>query len=145
MLRSDSILRSGRAEARRLLSELEALEWQKWGNPFATEITKQNCASIGLPEYFKIIKNKGMSLPTMRRKMKEDVAYSFSMFCDDVALMVSNATTYNNPGETVYNIALDLKARFEVMLASSGADAGRGAAETPQPVASKKRGRTPPP
>lgn len=135
--------REGRAEALRLLSELEALEWQKWGNPFMTEITKQNCAALGVPEYFKIVKNKGMSLPAIRRKLKEDPAYSFNQFREDVGLIVRNATTYNHPGEEVYNMALDLQARFDVMLAASPLGSSAAVAEDHAPPT--KRGRTPPP
>jgi hypothetical protein len=116
-----------------------------------TEITKQNCAHLGLPDYFKVIQNKGMSLPTIRRKLKEDPTYSFAHFCDDVNLMVENAMTYNHKGEAVYNLALDLKGRFDTMLAASSVEtpvrtgAPTGAAETGQTQSSsKKRGRTPP-
>ena len=48
-----------------LLKEMEELNWKGWGNPFTVEITRENAAEMGVPDYFAICK-KSRSLVRWR-------------------------------------------------------------------------------
>lgn len=39
-----------------LLQAMEELNWKGWGNPFVVEITRENAAEMGVPDYFSICK-----------------------------------------------------------------------------------------
>ena len=115
-LRATLAHRQGRELAGRLLGEMEALKWKGWGNPFESEITPENCASFGLPQYFTVV-DKSMSLPVIRRAMDSKEHYGLAQFRVDFDLMVSNALTYNPKGDPVHNMALDMKSKLDALLA----------------------------
>jgi hypothetical protein len=108
--------REARALVGRMLQRLEDLHWKNWGNPFIDEITRENCAEKGIPDYFLIIQNDGMSLTEMRRKFGNNGSYALAEFKKDFARIIENATTFNPPGEPVHNIAVDAKRIFDKML-----------------------------
>lgn len=70
--------------------------------------------ALGIPEYFTIIK-RPMDLSTVAKKHAEGAYASAEALAADVELMISNATTYNRPGEHVHEIALQLQREWNKM------------------------------
>lgn len=127
----------GREVLGRILESMEALHWKKWGNPFKLELTPENCAALGAPTYFQIIK-KAMSLTAMRRAFETQETYSLPMFHSDMDLMITNAQTFNQPGDPVYEMAGEMRAQLERAIAT---ERNGGDARTMPPPEKKRKGR----
>lgn len=67
---------------------------------------------LGLPDYFDIIK-KPMDLGTIQKKLENGAYHSIESFRADVDLTFDNAMTYNEDGSVVYDMAKELKIKFE--------------------------------
>ena len=68
---------------------------------------------LGLPDYFQIIK-KPMDLGTIQKKLDSGSYHAIEEFAGDVFLTFDNAMTYNEDGSVVYDMAKELKTKFEV-------------------------------
>jgi len=66
---------------------------------------------LGLPDYFDIIKNP-MDLGTIQKKLEKGY-HSLKDFQSDVNLCFDNAMTYNQVDTVVYNMAKEMKTKFE--------------------------------
>jgi Bromodomain/TAZ zinc finger/PHD-finger len=67
---------------------------------------------LGLPDYFDIIK-KPMDLGTVQKKLENGVYHSIEDFQIDVFLTFDNAMTYNEDGSVVFDMAKELRVKFE--------------------------------
>lgn len=67
---------------------------------------------LGLPDYFDIIK-KPMDLGTISKKLDSGAYHSIEDFAADTNLTFDNAMTYNEEGSVVYDMAKELKVKFE--------------------------------
>lgn len=67
---------------------------------------------LGLPDYFEIIK-KPMDLGTVSKKLDSGAYHSIRDFQADVNLTFDNAMGYNEKGSVVYDMAKELKTKFE--------------------------------
>lgn len=67
---------------------------------------------LGLPDYFDIIK-KPMDLGTIQKRLDNGQYQTIESFKGDVELTFDNAMTYNEDGSVVYDMAKELKAKFE--------------------------------
>lgn len=68
---------------------------------------------LNLPDYFEVIK-KPMDLGTIRKKLDNGVYHRLEEFEEHVLLTFDNAMLYNPEGTVVYNMAKDMKTRFEM-------------------------------
>lgn len=68
---------------------------------------------LNLPDYFEVIK-KPMDLGTIRKKLDNGVYHRLEEFEEHVVLTFDNAMLYNPEGTVVYNMAKDMKAKFEI-------------------------------
>ena len=67
---------------------------------------------LGLPDYFEVIK-KPMDLGTVHKRLDQGLYHSINDFKNDVNLTFENAMTYNEKGSVVYDMAKELKVKFE--------------------------------
>jgi len=67
---------------------------------------------LGLPDYFEIIK-KPMDLGTVQKRVESGAYHDIPAFEADVMLTFDNAMTYNEDGSVVYDMAKELKSKFE--------------------------------
>lgn len=67
---------------------------------------------LGLPDYFEVIK-KPMDLGTIRKKLENGCYHSLEEFESHVHLTFDNAMVYNPEGSVVYNMAKEMKDKFE--------------------------------
>jgi len=67
---------------------------------------------LGLPDYFDIIKTP-MDLGSVQRKLEKGEYHAIKDFQFDVNLSFDNAMTYNEQGSVVYDMANELKIKFE--------------------------------
>ncbi len=67
---------------------------------------------LGLPDYFEIIK-KPMDLGTIHKKLDAGAYHAIEDFQTDVNLTFDNAMTYNEKETVVYDMAKELKVKFE--------------------------------
>jgi E1A/CREB-binding protein len=67
---------------------------------------------LGLPDYFDIIK-KPMDLGTIHKKIDGGAYHSIEDFEIDVSLTFDNAMSYNETGTVVYDMAKELKIKFD--------------------------------
>lgn len=67
---------------------------------------------LGLPDYFEVIK-KPMDLGTIRKKLENGCYHSLEEFQGHVHLTFDNAMLYNPEGSVVYNMAKEMKDKFE--------------------------------
>jgi E1A/CREB-binding protein len=67
---------------------------------------------LGLPDYFEVIK-RPMDLGTIRKKLENGCYHSLEEFEGHVHLTFDNAMLYNPQGSVVYNMAEEMKAKFE--------------------------------
>jgi E1A/CREB-binding protein len=67
---------------------------------------------LGLPDYFEVIKNP-MDLGTIRKKLENGVYHTLDDFKAHVHLTFDNAMLYNPDGSVVYNMAREMKAKFD--------------------------------
>jgi Bromodomain len=81
-------------------------------NPFRIVIDRDNCASVGAPDYFDIIKTP-MNLTYIQQKV-DNMAYdSLEAFNADVDLMISNSLLYNSDPANPYHVAAqEMKKRY---------------------------------
>lgn len=68
---------------------------------------------LGLPDYFEIIK-KPMDLGSVHKKVDSGAYHDIKDFNSDVNLTFDNAMSYNEKGSVVYDMAKELKTKFEV-------------------------------
>jgi len=84
-------------------------------NPFRIVIDRENCASVGAPDYFDVI-DKPMNLTYIKQKVDAMKYDSLSAFFADVDLMINNALKYNSdPGNPYHIAAQDLKKAYKKM------------------------------
>lgn len=80
---------------------------------------------LGLPDYFEVIK-KPMDLGTIQKKLDQAVYHELEEFAGDAKLTFDNAMTYNEEATVVYDMAKELKIKFEAdwkkLLAQLGAE-----------------------
>jgi len=67
---------------------------------------------LNLPDYFEVIK-KPMDLGTIRKKLENGVYHRLEEFEEHTKLTFDNAMMYNPEGTVVYNMAKDMKEKFE--------------------------------
>lgn len=67
---------------------------------------------LGLSDYFEVIK-KPMDLGTIRKKLENNCYHSLEDFYGNVHLTFDNAMLYNPEGSVVYNMAKEMKDKFE--------------------------------
>lgn len=73
-------------------------------NPFRTVIDRNNCAVVGAPDYFEIIK-RPMNLTWIKEKVEHAKYNNIREFLDDVDLMIDNALLYNTQADHAIRIA----------------------------------------
>ena len=67
---------------------------------------------LGLHDYFDIIK-RPMDLGTIQKQIDSGHYHTVKEFADDVHLTFDNATTYNQQGSVVHNMACELRTKFD--------------------------------
>ena len=67
---------------------------------------------LGLPDYFEVIK-KPMDLGSIRKKLENGVYQKLEEFESHVNLTFDNAMLYNPEGSVVYNMAKEMKEKFQ--------------------------------
>lgn len=97
------------------LARMRELQWQGWGNPFVTKITKGNCVELGVPTYFSII-TEPMDLTRMTEKLQEDSYASIDEFERDARMIVGNAQKFNMEGDPVYTFAGQLQVLIDNLM-----------------------------
>jgi hypothetical protein len=75
-------------------------------NPFRIVIDRDNCASIGAPDYFDVI-SIPMNLTYIQDKVNKMQYSTLQNFFGDVDLMISNALTYNSDPGNPYRVAAE--------------------------------------
>jgi hypothetical protein len=85
-------------------------------NPFRIVIDRDNCTSVGAPDYFDVI-DTPMNLSYIQTKVDRMEYESLSAFFADVDLMIKNALKYNSDPSNPYRVAAeDLKKRYIKMV-----------------------------
>jgi hypothetical protein len=85
-------------------------------NPFRMVIDRDNCASLGAPDYFDFVKNP-MNLTYIQHKVEKAEYETLEVFSADVELMLSNAILYNSPAENPYRLAAEeMKKKYQKMV-----------------------------
>lgn len=84
-------------------------------NPFRVVIDRENCASVGAPDYFDIIE-KPMNLTYIQQKVEGRKYESLRPFFEDVELMLRNAILYNSDTSNPYRIAAEEMKRMYIKL-----------------------------
>jgi hypothetical protein len=67
---------------------------------------------LGLPDYFEIIK-KPMDLGSVHKKLDSGAYHAIEDFAGDCNLTFDNAMSYNEAGSVVYDMAKELKVKFQ--------------------------------
>lgn len=101
-----------------VFKKLWDMEFQDLGgtNPFRIVIDRDNCASIGAPDYFDIITTP-MNLTYIQNRVKKMQYTTLQAFFADVDLMLDNAIKYNNDPGNPYRIAAEeMKKRHEKIM-----------------------------
>ena len=130
----------------RLARTLRNLTFEKWqvqgqaSSPFLQRITRENCASLGVPNYFDFITTP-MDLSTMYLNAERGLYSSLEAFRRDLYLVVDNAKTFNRKGEDVYDMAIELGTTYErfVVQEQVGATTTGGGSTTSSSLAKKKK------
>ena len=73
-------------------------------NPFRIVIDRHNCAAMGAPDYFDVIKTP-MNLAYIQKKVQNAEYESLQAFFSDVDLMLNNALIYNSDPNNDYHLA----------------------------------------
>ena len=81
-------------------------------NPFAIQITRENCLEVGVPGYFDVIE-EAIDLTTIKKRLNELVYVSHDLLARDVRLLVKNAQTYNRENDAVYKYSQWISKMFE--------------------------------
>jgi len=92
------------------LEVLKGLQSHQHGWVFNVPVDPEE---LGLPDYFDIIK-KPMDLGSTQKKLEKGEYHAIKDFQSDVNLSFDNAMTYNEQGSVVYDMAKELKVKFEV-------------------------------
>jgi len=92
------------------LEVLKGLQTHQHGWVFNVPVDPEE---LGLPDYFDIIK-KPMDLGTIQKKLEKGEYHAIKDFRTDVNRSFDNAMTYNEQGSVVYDMAKELKTKFEV-------------------------------
>jgi hypothetical protein len=125
------------------LETLKALvgpSWMNRHNPFLVQISRSNCAALGVPDYFRHVK-KAMDLTTMDTKVASNCYTTTDLFAKDVCLIASNAKTFNRPGEPMHLFADRLLATFEQEMVSVVAEVARRKSERKAKRKAEKRAK----
>lgn len=93
---------------KRCLEVLKGLQSHAHGWVFNNPVDPEE---LGLPDYFQIIKHP-MDLGTVQKRIENGLYHSVGEFSADVHLTFDNATTYNQEGSVVHNMARELKTKF---------------------------------
>jgi len=72
---------------------------------------------LGLPDYFEVIK-RPMDLGTIKKRLENGCYHSIEDYQGDVCLSFDNAMLYNPEGSVVWNMASEMKTKFEQDYAS---------------------------
>lgn len=81
-------------------------------NPFRTRITPENCASLGAPDYFDIVKEP-MNLMIVQEKVERMDYPTLQSFFSDIELMINNALKYNSDaGNPYHKAAVEMRKLF---------------------------------
>jgi len=91
------------------LELLKVLQSHQHGWVFNTPVDP---VELGLPDYFEVIK-KPMDLGTIRKKLENGVYQRISEFEAHVLLTFNNAMLYNPEGSVVYNMASEMREKFQ--------------------------------
>jgi hypothetical protein len=75
-------------------------------NPFRIVIDRENCASVGAPDYFDVIETP-MNLSYIQQKVDSLTYENLGGFFSDVELMLKNALKYNSDPSNPYRIAAE--------------------------------------
>ena len=92
------------------LEVLKGLQTHQHGWVFNVPVDPEE---LGLPDYFDIIKNP-MDLGSVQKKLEKGEYHAIKDFQSHVNLSFDNAMTYNEQGSVVYDMAKELKTKFEV-------------------------------
>ncbi len=71
-------------------------------------ITRGNCASKGIPEYFNFVSDP-MNLTWTKGKISRGTYTNLTDYMADIELIVANAQKFNRPGEVTYIAASTLR------------------------------------
>lgn len=93
----------------KLTEVLKGLQTHQHGWVFNSPVDP---VELGLPDYFDIIK-KPMDLGTIQKKLENGAYHAIEDFQTDVFLTFDNAMTYNEDGSVVYDMAKELRIKFE--------------------------------
>jgi E1A/CREB-binding protein len=88
---------------------LKGLQSHQHGWVFNTPVDP---VELGLPDYFEIIK-KPMDLGSAQKKLESGQYHAIEDFQHDCNLTFDNAMNYNEKGSVVYDMAKDLKTKFD--------------------------------
>ncbi len=91
------------------LEVLKGLQTHQHGWVFNAPVDPEE---LGLPDYFDVIK-KPMDLGTIQKKLEKGEYHAIKEFQAHVNLSFDNAMTYNEQGSVVYDMAKELKTKFE--------------------------------
>jgi E1A/CREB-binding protein len=91
------------------LEVLKGLQTHQHGWVFNVPVDPEE---LGLPDYFDIVK-KPMDLGSIQKKLEKGEYHAIKDFQADVNLSFDNAMTYNEQGSVVYDMAKELKDKFE--------------------------------
>jgi hypothetical protein len=91
------------------LEVLKSLEAHQHGWVFNCPVDP---IELGLPDYFEVIK-KPMDLGTVHKKLDNGAYHAIDDFHNEVNLTFDNAMAYNEEGTVVYDMAKELKVKFE--------------------------------
>lgn len=84
-------------------------------NPFRIVIDRNNCASMGAPDYFDVI-SIPMNLTYIQKKVEKMEYKTLKEFFNDVDLLISNALLYNSDPANPYRVAAEeMKRRYMKM------------------------------
>jgi Bromodomain len=91
-----------------IFKKLWEMEFPSLGgtNPFRIVIDRDNCASLGAPNYFDIVK-KPMNLTWIQQKVDRAEYTSLQSFFQDIELMITNAMLYNSDLSNPYRKAAE--------------------------------------
>jgi hypothetical protein len=91
-----------------IFQKLWDMEFPQLGgtNPFRIVIDRENCASVGAPDYFDVIETP-MNLTYIQQKVDALEYPTISAFFKDVDLMINNAILYNSDPSNPYRIAAE--------------------------------------
>ena len=91
------------------LEVLKGLQSHQHGWVFNVPVDPEE---LGLPDYFDIIK-KPMDLGSIQKRLEKGEYHAIKDFQSDVNLSFDNAMSYNEQGSVVYDMAKELKTKFE--------------------------------